>query len=532
MNQKNGLHKEDGFYLDFPEYESIRTLLTIICERYKDSVAFGYCNSDKKEVTVKYGEFLNDIINTAKKINAQTDRKDKHIGIVCTNTYTCIVMIYAVAVAGKTAVLFEQTIDASEFKKLAKQTDTVYVMLPNEKECEQFGTHAAYYEAFVQEAQKADWSEYDDLLPNINAEDAAFILFTSGTTGERNGVVLSNRNMTECIRGGAIYKLYDSQPSLLLVLPLYHMYGLVVLLCHLAIGSKFYINSSLRVLQKDLQKYQPQIMECVPMMLEFLYKKINQTIDKSGKRRRFEMAKRLGQLLKRFNIDVSRKLFSSILEPLGGNLEFVICGGAFLDRKILDFFAAIGIVVYEGYGLTETATFVSVNTDRYHKYGSVGILTPYNDVRIVDGEIQIKGKNIMTGYYKNEELTQKAFDGSWFKTGDLGYLDKDGFLYLTGRKKNLLILSNGQNMSPEIIENNLLKYDLIDEVVVSEREGHIHAQIYTTMLDRKEESVLQADIKQIIDSVNRNSSRSQYIETFEILKEPFKKTVTMKIKRT
>lgn len=532
MKQKNSLHKEDGFYLDFPEYESIRTVLKEICEKYKDSDAFGYCDKDKREVTVKYGEFLKDILNTAKKINIQIKPEDKHIGIVCTNTYMCIVMIYAVVSAGKTAVLFEQTIEAQELKKLANQTDTLYVMLPKEKNCEQFDGHAAYYEDFVQEAQKEDWTDSKYSLPDINADDAAFILFTSGTTGERNGVVLSNRNMAECIRGGAIYKLYDSQPSLLLVLPLYHMYGLVVLLCHLAIGSKFYINSSLRVLQKDLQKYQPQIMECVPMMLEFLYKRINQNIDKTGKRKKFEMAKRLCLFLKKINIDISRKLFSSILEPLGGNLEFIICGGAFLDRKILDFFAAIGIVVYEGYGLTETATFVTVNTDRYHKYGSVGILTPYNDVRIADGEIQIKGKNIMKEYYGNEELTRKAFDGEWFKTGDLGYIDKDGFLYLTGRKKNLLILSNGQNLSPEVIENNLIKYELIDEAVVSEKEGHIHAQIYTAMIENKEEAVLYADIKRIIDSVNRSSSRQQYIETFELRKEPFKKTVTMKIKRT
>lgn len=531
MNQKSNLHKEDGFYLDFPEYESIRTVLTVVCERYKDSVAFGYCNNDKKEVTVTYGEFLDDILCTAKKISTQIKSEDKHIGIVCTNNYMCIVMIYAVVAAGKTAVLYEQTIDSQEWEKLAKQTDTEYVMLPKEKKCEHFGVHALYYEKFVQEAQNENWKESKALLPNIKADDAAFILFTSGTTGERNGVVLSNQNMAECIRGGAIYKLYDSQPSLLLVLPLYHMYGLVVLLCHLAIGSKFYINSSLRVLQKDLYKYQPQVMECVPMMLEFLCKKINQNIDKAGKRKSFELAKKICLFLKKFNIDVSRKMFSSILEPLGGNLEFIICGGAFLDKKLLEFFETIGIVVYEGYGLTETATFVTVNTDRYHKYGSVGILTPYNDVRIVDGEIQIKGTNIMKGYYNNEELTRKTFEGDWFKTGDLGYIDKDGFLYLTGRKKNLLILSNGQNISPEIIENNLLGYDLIDEVVVSEKEGHIHAQIYTSMIETKEETILHENIKQIIDSVNRKSSKEQYIETFELRKEPFKKTVTMKIKR-
>ena len=520
-------HKKDGFYLDFPEYDSIWTFLKDICEKYRDSVAFTYTDEDKNTVNVTYDQFMNDVHNAAQTIYVQY--KDKsHIGVVCRNSYACIVLFYAIIAAGKTAVMTESGIRAEQLELLMRKTDTDCVLVPNEYKEKPQNIEVVTYEKLLEES---DRRKHKTKLPLVQANDTAFILFTSGTTGERHGVVLSNRNMAESIRGGAIYRLYDKQPSLLLVLPLYHMYGLVVLLCHLAIGSRFCLNSSLKVIQKDLLRYQPQIMECVPMMLEFLYKKINQNIDKSGKRKQFEMMCRISNRLDRMHIHIDRKAFSSILQPLGGNLEFIICGGAFLDKEILDFFRTIGIVVYEGYGLTETATFVTVNTDRYHRYGSVGIMTPYNDVRIVDNEIQVRGSNIMQGYYGEDNLNDEVFDGEWFRTGDLGYFDKDGYLYLTGRCKNLLILSNGQNISPELIENDLLKSDLIEEVIVSEQKGHIHATVYTSLIENTPVEELRRSIKEVIDDVNRHNARERYVETFELRTQPFDKTVTMKIKR-
>ena len=520
-------HKKDGFYLDFPEYDSVWTFLKETCAKYSASVAFTYMDADKNIVNVTYSQFKEDIQNAAEIILSQYEAKP-HIGVVCRNSYACIVLFYAIIAAGKAAVMVEPGIKPDQLELLMHRTDTDCVVVPDEynqkpKDIE-LVTYGEVLKASKQPHQKIE-------LPMVNAKDAAFILFTSGTTGNRHGAVLSNRNMAESIRGGAIYKLYDKQPSLLLVLPLYHMYGLVVLLCHLAIGSRFCINSSLKVIQKDLSRYQPQIMECVPMMLEFLYKKINQNIDKSGKRKQFELMCKISNGLDKLHIHIARKVFSSILNPLGGNLEFIICGGAFLDKEILNFFRTIGIVVYEGYGLTETATFVTVNTDMYHRYGSVGIMTPYNDVRIVDDEIQVRGSNIMQGYYGEAELNAETFDGEWFKTGDLGYFDADGYLYLTGRRKNLLILSNGQNISPELIENDLVKSDLIEEVVVSEQKGHIHAEIYTPLIETTSEEALRHSIKEVIDQVNRHNSRERYVETFDLRTQPFDKTVTMKIKR-
>ena len=158
-------------------------------------------------------------------------------------------------------------------------------------------------------------------------------------------------------------------------------------------------------------------------------------------------------------------------------------------------------------------------------------MTPYNDVRIVDEEIQVRGSNIMQGYYGEDNLNVEVFDGEWFRTGDLGYFDEDGYLYLTGRRKNLLILSNGQNISPELIENDLLKSDLIEEVIVSEQKGHIHATVYTSLIENTPVEELRRSIKEVIDEVNRHNARERYVETFELRTQPFDKTVTMKIKR-
>ena len=521
------LHKEDGFYLDFPEYDSIWNFLQETCIRYRESVAFSYMDECKSQIDVTYGQFMEDIRRAACEIQHRYPGA-AHIGMVCRNSYECIVLFYGIIAAGKAAVMVESGIREEELYRLMDKTDTSVIVIPKAYSTEQSQRTEVTYTEILEAAYNRDEMTK---LPEVKAQDTAFILFTSGTTGERHGVVLSNRNMAESIRGGCIYRLYDKQPSLLLVLPLYHMYGLVVLLCHLAIGSRFCLNSSLKVIQKDLLRFQPQIMECVPMMLEFLYKKINLNIDKAGKRKQFELMCRISNFLDKLHIHIARKAFQSVLQPLGGNLEFIICGGAFLDKEILEFFRTIGIVVYEGYGLTETATFVTVNTDRYHQYGSVGILTPYNDVRIEEDEIQIRGTNIMQEYYGEPELTREAFDGEWFRTGDLGYFDEDGYLYLTGRKKNLLILSNGQNVSPELIENDLVRSDWIEEVVVSEQKGHIHASVYTSQIENVAEDVLKAKIKETIDETNRHHGRERYVESFELRQQPFDKTVTMKIRR-
>lgn len=507
-----------------PEYQTINQMMQDVYESYQDSIAFRYVTG-KSEQRVTYGQFWQDIQRVARMICKQYD-KEKHIGILCKIDYECIVMIYGTILAGKTAVLTEHTIANEELTELMQRMDTHRIIVPTEGiqsdwESECVNTYAELMSANDESVE----------LPPVNADTPALILFTSGTTGVRHGVTLSHQNMVECVRGMYLHKVCVQQPTVMQLLPLYHMYGIMMVTSQLYAGAVICLNSSLKHLQKEMVQYEPQMFACVPMLLEYLFKKINQNIDKNGKRRQFEMMRKISRALKRIHVDISRHVFRSILQSLGGKLEFVICGGAFLDKKIVCFFEDIGIPVYEGYGLTETATFVSTNTQFSYKAGTIGRPAVYNEVRIRDGEVQVRGRNIMQGYYGEEELTKSVMDGEWFRTGDLGEIDSRGYLKLTGRKKNLLILSNGQNVSPELIEQELLKSDLIDEVLVSERNGHIHADIYSEQIDSCDIDKLRTMIRKEIDAVNRRQPRERYVESFELRKESFDKTVTLKIKR-
>lgn len=507
-----------------PEYRTIREVLQEVCECYHDSIAFRYAVG-KSEQEVTYGQFWQDIIRVAQVMTEQYAH-EKHIGILCKVEYDCIVMIYGTILAGKTVVLTEHTIGQDELQELMHRMDTRCVIVPSDRKERVWESGMLHTYGELMNAKEASVE-----LPKVEADTPAFILFTSGTTGIRHGVVLTHQNMAECVRGTYMHKLCAKQPTVLQMLPLYHMYGLMMISVQLYAGATICLNSSLKQLQKELVRYEPQMLACVPMLLEFLYKKINQNIDKNGKRKQFETMRKVARVLKRVHVDISRWAFRSILQPLGGRLEFVICGGAFLDKEIVRFFEDIGIPVYEGYGLTETATFVSVNTQFAYQAGRIGRPAIYNEVRIVDGEVQVRGRNIMKGYYGEEVLTRSVMDGEWFKTGDLGEIDAKGFLKLTGRKKNLLILSNGQNVSPETIEQELIKSDLIDEVLVSEKKGHIHAEIYTEQIQQRTKEELMVELRKEIDARNRRQPRERYVESFDLRMEPFDKTVTMKIKR-
>ena len=233
-------------------------------------------------------------------------------------------------------------------------------------------------------------------------------------------------------------------------------------------------------------------------------------------------------------IDKRREIFKEIHDSFGGNLEVIICGGAGLDTKIEKDFYDFGIQILNGYGITECSPVVAVNRPHDYKFGSVGKILPCNKVKIADpdkdgaGEILVSGTNVMKGYYKDPESTAEAFDGEWFKTGDYGMIDEDGFLFITGRKKNLIILSNGENVSPEGIEQELMRLPYVKEVVVYEEDGHIVGEFY---LDDENYSEAKDMLKNDVDLYNRSAPKHRNLARFKIRNIPFVKTTTMKIKR-
>ena len=262
-------------------------------------------------------------------------------------------------------------------------------------------------------------------------------------------------------------------------LPFHHAFGLITgVLMPFYYNVPVFINSSLKKMMLELAESQPNTMFVVPAFIEMFYKQIWKSARKNKKDKSLKLLLMISKNLQYLNIDLRKVFFKSILKNFGGNLEYIICGGAQLDTKYVKWFRSVGINILNGYGITECSPVVAVNRNHFYKDGSVGQLVKDIDVKIIDNEIWVKGDIVMLGYYKDEQSSKQVMHNGYFNTGDFGYLDKDNFLYITGRKKNIIVLSNGENISPEEIENELSKDKGVCEVIVSKRNNQLIAQIY------------------------------------------------------
>ena len=380
----------------------------------------------------------------------------------------------------------------------------------------------------------------------INLDDLAAILFTSGTTGTSKGVMLTHGNLTAATNSSSQTTEYDYNSVFVSVLPIHHSYEMTCQ--HFAAtndGATIYINDSLKNVLRNFSAYKPNSLALVPLFVETMHKKIWAEIDKKGMRKKVRTAMALSNAMLKVGIDKREKFFGQITNALGGQLQSIICGGAPIDPQIIKDFRAFGIYVYEGYGITECAPLVAVNRPGAERFGSVGKAVMGCTVKIdksddeETGEILVKGNNVMIGYYKNEEATKAVFtEDGWFRTGDIGYIDRDGFIFITGRKKNVIILSNGKNVFPEEIENYLGRCDLIKGAVVIGRKNAIGEVVITAVVypdlekfaDSTPEQIHDA-VKGQINEINRSLPSFKQVREVEIRDTEFEKTTSKKIKR-
>lgn len=399
----------------------------------------------------------------------------------------------------------------------------------------------------------AEDSSFYDIVPNIDKE-CAFI-FTSGTTGTSKCVMLSQRNLCSCIYSSANLTPFDEKVVLLSVLPLHHTYETSCgMLTAYVIGATVCLNNSLKYVLRNLKKFQPTAMILVPLFVQTIYKKIVDEIRKKGKEKTVSMGVKITKTMRKAHIDLRRKFFAEVINSLGGRLEHIVCGGAPLDPELVERFEEFGIKVQQGYGITECAPLLAVNPSNRIKYNSVGLPAYECEVKILIteegeapryaeageiGEVITKGQNVMLGYFNNDQANKDAFtEDGYFRTGDLGYFDSEGYLYLTGREKNLIILANGKNVYPEEIEEYIYRIDLVKECVVVARKNTLDEQVITALiypdydalagLDNNE---IQARIKEEIAQVNKKLPSFKQIRNIEIKKTEFVKTTTKKIKR-
>ena len=471
----------------------------------------------------------------------------------------------AVIASGNVAVPMDKELDPEEMAKFFDAADVCAVVYSNtfakiipeitsgsEKIKLLIPMHGSGYEADERIVS------YDNIIasgkkstkfftPDSDNERMAEILFTSGTTGSSKMVMLSQKNVFSVVSSACQTVDFNADDVLVSCLPLHHTYELACTLAACDFGAKICINDSLRHVLKNFKEYRPTGLVLVPMFISTMYKKILSEAKRSGKDKILPPAARIARYLKLCGIDMSDKLFSDVKEAFGGRLEKIISGGAELPTDMIAVFEAFGISIYEGYGITECSPLVAVTPYYKRKVGSVGPHVPCCTVRIagsevgesgyVTGEIQVQGENVMLGYMDPAANEEAFTSDGWFRTGDIGYMDEDGYIYITGRMKSVIVLENGKNVFPEEIEEYLGKIDYIAEsVVIGRQDGdcvRLTALIFPNYAKYPEmsENDLRTEIQKQITVLNKRLPSFKQIHKLEFRKVEFEKTSSKKIKR-
>lgn len=511
---------------DHPNITTFSKLISMRIAESPTDVAFQYTEK-KRVVTVPYSQFQRDTDTLCAYFHRKGFVQSK-VAVLGENSYYWILTYFAIVLSSNIIVPIDKDLGTAEIGDLlacckvsALVCSDTYMDIAEELHAH--GAVNIIYNMKDFPAILSGESEKGDITHIETDENAVCtIIFTSGTTGTPKGVMLTQKNMmlnaiNSCrnlqVRGGSV-----------LTLPLHHAFGFTVgVLAELIYGYPIYISRGLRTFNNNLKAFHPQNLIVVPLYVETMYKNIWKFAREQNKDGQLNRLIILSNFLKRFGIDLRRKFFRPILEQFGGNLEEIICGGAYLDQKYIDGLNDIGIQVLNGYGITECSPVVAVNRNEYSKRDSVGLPLPGCEVKIVDGEICVKGDIVMVGYYQDDAATREVIEDGWFKTGDMGYQDGDGFLFITGRKKNLIILSNGKNVSPEELEAKILQIAGVQEVIVSAEDNLIVAEIYASD---------QSGIQESISVLNKELPSYKRIHKVKFRPSPFEKTTTQKIKRT
>ncbi|MBE6233618.1 MAG: long-chain fatty acid--CoA ligase [Bacteroidales bacterium] len=510
--------------------DDMRSLVEEAAQNFTDSTAISYKENywDKEVRKVSFTRWRDDVRALGTALIADGLREEK-IAIVGENSYGWCCSFFAVMAIGSVTVPVDKELPVEDIDGIITATGCKAVMFGKTSESKlkemlssgglrsverlisipsscsigedvlggrSLSTIAEMQERGAKLYESGDNSYYDY---KIDVNKVASIVFTSGTTGKGKGVMLSQANIGLDMTLG-MYN-FDITRKTLHVLPPHHTFGSTVnYVGHLAQGCEVYISSGIKHVSDEIREQQPTHLILVPAFLEVMNRKIWTTARKTGKEGLLKVMMKVSNVLRKIGIDLRKKLFASVLSAFGGKLELVICGGAKLDEDIINTFDALGITILNGYGITECSPLISANRNRYRKPGSVGTPILACRVRIDnpdengEGEICVKGPNVMLGYYNNPEATAEVFDkDGFFHTGDYGKLDEEGWIYITGRKKNLIILSNGKNVYPEEIEADLQKVEGVSEVVVYAGESRIQKDRITIVAEIFPDAELLAD---------------------------------------
>ena len=499
----------------------VRTLRDIIrhgAEAYGSQTAFRY--KVKKEIVDRtYLDVDRDSMAVSRMVESM-GMEGKHIALIGTTTYQWIVSYFGIVGSGSVAVPIDAQLPADAVCELLERADVEMLVFDEIRrdvaEAVKEKCPSVRYILSMQAEEAADGVQSLSMLTALHAGEyekeldggqLATILFTSGTTGKSKGVMLSHRNLVDnavCLD----MKIPAGTISMTL-LPINHVYCLTMdIIKGLHIGLVICINDSIMHVQRNMKLFKPEIVLLVPLVIESIYGKL----------------KDAGSL-------IPKKMVAKA--AFGGNLRIICSGGAYLDPDYVDKFKEYGITILQGYGMTECSPVISTNLEWENKKGSVGKLLPNCEAKVVDEEIWVRGSSVMQGYYKMPEQTAETLEDGWLKTGDLGYVDEDDFVYITGRRKNLIILANGENVSPEELENQLSRSALVKEILVREKDKIIEAEIFPDYEYAKKKHIkdIQGKLQELIDGFNKDMPVYKRIYSLIVRETEFEKTPSKKIKR-
>jgi len=564
MKSKNMLYKAT-------EFKDLKQLFKDKIEKYADNNAFIIKNKEgtnQKYTNITYKEFGLDIDALGSSL-IKRGLKQKRIAIIAPNRYEWMVSYLATMNGVGIVVPLDKGLPNNEIESLLQRSRADAIIFDKSyndvmKEIQENKTTQIkqficmdddnYFISFndlVKEGKELLKNGYNEYLEaEINEEEMSVILFTSGTTSMSKAVMLSHKNIASNLYALEMAeKVYDTDVNLAF-LPFHHTFGCTGLMLFLISGATNVFCDGIRHIQTNLKEYKVSTFVCVPLLLESMYKKIINEVEKKGKTKLIKTVIPICNFLAKIGIDVKRKVFKDIHEPLGGNLRFVVSGASAIDKKVAKGFNDFGILTVQGYGLTETSPVLTAENEKCIRYGSIGYPMANVEIKIDNpneegiGEIVAKGPNVMLGYYENEEATAEVIEvdengDRWFHTGDLAYMDKDGYIFIAGRKKNVIVLKNGKNIYPEELEiliNNLpyVAESMVfgmpkdDDLVVSVKI--VYNKEYKEENNLSEEE-LKNKIWEDIKEINKEVPNYQHIKNLIITDKPMIKTSTAKVKR-
>ncbi len=528
------------------KFKNIREIIENSAVEFRSNTAFKVKMRNGKEISyddITY-ERLSEEIKSFGKYLIANNLSGKRIAVIGKNSYKWMLVYLGVLCSNGVIIPLDKGLMKFEIKEQLKRSEADMIFYASEYEemlegenITKICTDSEEFDEIVKKGYELlNDSEYDNI--QIDDEKMSLLLFTSGTTSKSKAVMLSHKNIVADVYGLSLWEKFYPTDVNMAILPFHHAFGMTQIVILLSLGVCNVFCEGLRV-DRCLKEYGVTTMVAVPRITDEIYNTINRQMKKRNMTKKVNFGLKISAILKKIGIDARRRIFKEIIDGLGGRLRMIIVGAAPANPTVLKWFNDIGILSIQGYGLTETSPCITAENEENRRTNSVGKAIPNADVRIFEpdeeqiGEIIVKGDMVMLGYYQDEENTKNVLRNGYFHTGDIGYIDKDGFVFISGRKKNVIVLQNGKNVFPEEIEALLDECEFIKECIVynNDKNGKdcISAKIVYNEDDGYEKS--KQEIEAHIEAVNEKLISYKKIKEFELTDIEMEKTTTLKIKR-